>query len=49
MVPSSYESSRSHKGLSLKCYAQKRFPGNLAVYEVMWKNVVEPDKPQITI
>jgi len=25
------------------------FPGNLAVYEVTWKNFVEPDKPQMTI
>jgi hypothetical protein len=22
---------------------------NRAIYEVMWKNLVEPDKPQITI
>jgi hypothetical protein len=22
---------------------------NLAVYEVMWKNVVEPDRPQLII
>jgi len=27
----------------------KTFPGNLAVYEVMWKNFVESDKPQMTI
>jgi hypothetical protein len=24
-------------------------PENRAVYEVMWKNVVEPDKPEMTI
>jgi hypothetical protein len=22
---------------------------NLAIYELMWKNIVEPDRPQITI
>jgi hypothetical protein len=25
------------------------FPENYAVYEVMWKNIVEPDRPQMTI
>jgi hypothetical protein len=25
------------------------FPENSAVYEVMWKNIVEPDRPQMTI
>ena len=25
------------------------FPENPAVYEIMWKNVVEPDRPQTTI
>jgi hypothetical protein len=25
------------------------FPENRAIYEIMWKNVVEPDSPQITI
>jgi len=25
------------------------FPENPAVYEILWKNVVEPGKPQITI
>jgi hypothetical protein len=25
------------------------FPENRAVYEVMWKNMVEPDRPQMTI
>ena len=25
------------------------FSQNTAFYEIMWKNVVEPDKPQITI
>ena len=25
------------------------FPENLAVYEIMWKNVVEPERPQVTM
>ena len=25
------------------------FFGNRAVYEIMWKNTVEPDRPQMTI
>jgi len=25
------------------------FPENRDVYEIMWKNVVEPDRPQMTI
>jgi len=25
------------------------FPQNCAIYEVMWKNVVEPDKPEMAI
>jgi hypothetical protein len=25
------------------------FPDNRAVYEIMWKNVVEPDRPQVTM
>jgi hypothetical protein len=24
-------------------------PENLAVYEIMWKSTVEPDRPQMTI
>jgi len=24
-------------------------PINLAVYEIIWKNVVEPDRPQLTV
>jgi len=30
-------------------YVQKRFSENRAVHETMWKNVVEPDRPQMTI
>jgi hypothetical protein len=26
-------------------YFQKLFPENRAVYEIMWKNMVEPDRP----
>jgi hypothetical protein len=25
------------------------FPENPAVYELMWKNMVQPDRPQMTI
>jgi len=28
-------------------YAQRYFPENRAVYEIMWKNMVQPDRPQI--
>ena len=24
------------------------FSENLAVYEIMWKNMIEPDRPQMT-
>jgi hypothetical protein len=24
-------------------------PENIAVYEIMWKNTVQPDRPQITL
>jgi hypothetical protein len=24
------------------------FSENLAIYEIMWKNMVEPDRPQMT-
>jgi len=30
-------------------YVQKRNPENRAVYEIMWKNMVEPDRPKTTI
>jgi hypothetical protein len=30
-------------------YFQKLSPENRAVYEIMWKNKVDPDRPQITI
>ena len=30
-------------------FIQQLFSENLAVYEMMWKNMVEPDKPQMTI
>jgi hypothetical protein len=26
-----------------------KFSENHAVYEIMWKNMVEPDRPQITV
>jgi len=30
-------------------FVQQRFPVNLAVYEIMWKDMAEPDRPQMTI
>ena len=30
-------------------YIQWIFPENRAVYEIMWKIIVEPEKPQMTI
>jgi len=30
-------------------YSITFFPENRAVYEIVWKNIVEPDKPQVTI
>jgi hypothetical protein len=30
-------------------YVQKYFPKNHAVDEIMWKNMVQPDRPQMTI
>ena len=27
----------------------KNFPENRAVYEIMWKSIVEPDRPQMTV
>ena len=27
----------------------KNFFENRAVYEIMWKNIIEPDRPQMTI
>ena len=41
----------SHKGFTKNqntFYVQLRFSENRAVYEVMWKNTVEPDRPQMT-
>jgi len=28
---------------------KKFFPENLAVYAMMWKNIVEPGRPQMTV
>jgi len=29
-------------------YVQNRFAENCVVYEIMWKNMVQPDGPQVT-
>ena len=26
-----------------------KFSENCAIYEIMWKNILEPDRPQVTI
>jgi hypothetical protein len=30
-------------------YVQKLFLKNYAIYEIMWKNMVQSDRPQITV
>jgi hypothetical protein len=30
-------------------YVQERFSENSAVYNLIWKNMVQPDRPQMTI
>jgi len=30
-------------------YVQEHFSENHAVYEIMWRNMEEPDRPQMTI
>jgi hypothetical protein len=30
-------------------YVQKLLSENHAVYEIMWKNTIQPDRPQMTI
>ena len=30
-------------------YVQKLFSENLASYEIIWKNMFQPDRPQMTI
>jgi hypothetical protein len=34
--------------IKTKIYIQLRFSENCAVYEIAWKNVAEPDWPQMT-
>jgi hypothetical protein len=37
--------------IKTRFYVQYLFfpPENRAVYEIIWKNIVEPDRPQMTI
>jgi hypothetical protein len=46
------------RNVSEKCGREKQnthfmlnnlFPEDRAVYEIMWKNMVQPDRPQMTI
>jgi len=42
-------SDRSCRGIQNTFYIQKHFfPENRAVYEIMWKNIIDPDRPQMT-
>jgi len=39
----------SHKSLQkIKTHIQHHFLKIMPLYEIMWKNIVEPDRPQIT-
>jgi hypothetical protein len=42
-------SDKSYREDQNTSYFQLRFSESRAVYEVMWKNMVEPDRPQMTI
>ena len=39
------EKIKTHTGY----YIQKLVQNNRAVYEIMWTNYIEPDRPQVTI
>jgi len=43
----SYKSYRENQNTCLMFH--NFFPKNFVIYEVMWKSMVEPDKPQMTI
>jgi hypothetical protein len=40
---------RCRENQNTRFILSKFFPENRTVYEVMWKNVVQPDRPQMTI
>jgi hypothetical protein len=43
-------SQKSYRKPKLAFYIQQLLPQkNLAAYEIMWKNMVEPDRPQMII
>jgi hypothetical protein len=42
-------SDKSYRENENTFYVQKLFPENRAVYELMWKNMVQPDRLQMTI
>jgi len=43
-----FQSEVADKTKHISC-AQKNFNKNFTVYEIMWKNIVEPKRPQMTI
>jgi hypothetical protein len=42
-------SGKIHRGNQKTFYVQTLFPESRAIYEIMWKNMVDPDRPQMTI
>jgi hypothetical protein len=43
-----FETEVSEK-IKLHVLCSITFSENLAAYEIMWKNMIEPDRPQMTI
>ena len=43
-----YFSDKYCRGTQNTFYVQQLFPENRDVFEILWKNVVEPNMPQIT-
>jgi hypothetical protein len=35
--------------IRIQFYIQKRFSENRAVYEIMWENMIQSDRPEMTI
>jgi hypothetical protein len=42
-------SDKSCREIKAHILCSTTFPENLAVYEIMWKNMVDPDRPQMAI
>ena len=52
LLNSSYNENVSEKKLQIESkhvlYSIIFFPKKRAVYDIMWKNVIEPERPQMT-